>query len=196
MNAEGFDVTALERMMHSPVRNYALPGLTSWLIGQPGPAGTMRVFTADREHQECITPHSHRFDFQCWVLKGSVRNRIWRKTYDYDKDGDDFQVTKLVYRGDFGAFEKHEGSVHRWLYTDYTHEAGQCYRMKAAEVHSIYFSRGAMVMFFEGPTVSDSSVIIEPYTNHKAIPTFKVEPWMFERESHPAPALGGGDGAN
>lgn len=187
MKAENFDIKALRRMMHSPVRNYAIPGLTSWLIGQPSAAGTMRAFTCEREHQEPITPHSHRFDFQCWVLEGSVRNRTWRRSYDNDPGADLFAVTTLRYGGDFGRFERVPSGVGKWRYSDAVHEAGSCYSMRAEEVHSIYFSRGATVLFFEGPSTSETSIIIEPVCNGKTVPTFKVEPWMFER-----PALSGG----
>ena len=65
MNAENFSIEALLRMKHSPVRNYAIPGLTSSLIGSPSPNGTVRIFECSREHQEPIIPHSHRFSFQC-----------------------------------------------------------------------------------------------------------------------------------
>jgi hypothetical protein len=84
VNAEDFSIPALRAMAHSPVRNYAIPGLTSWLIGQPSPKGTMRLFESSRQHQEAITPHSHRFDFQCWVLEGFVVNRVWTRAHNTD----------------------------------------------------------------------------------------------------------------
>lgn len=182
MNAEGFDVQALLRMAHSKVSNYVIPGLSSSLIGMPSPAGTIRLFRSEREHQEVITPHSHRFDFQCWVLRGSVRNRLWRTTYQGDPKGDLFQSTELIYGGDMGAYEKGETVVGSWLYEDKKFDAGQVYSMRAHEVHSIYFSRGAIVLFLEGATVADKSKIIEPWVDGKVIPTFKVEPWMFNKE--------------
>jgi hypothetical protein len=168
-------------MMHSPVHNYAIPGLTSWLIGQPSAAGTMRAFTCEREHQEPITPHSHRFDFQCWVLAGSVKNRTWRRSYDHDRDADEFHETILRFGGEFGRFAREPAGVGKWRYSDAVHAAGSCYSMPADDVHSIYFSRGAMVLFFEGPSTSDTSLIIEPVCQGRHVPTFKVEPWMFER---------------
>ena len=38
------DIDLLKKMRHSPVRNYAVPGLTSWLVGEPGPNGCVRNF--------------------------------------------------------------------------------------------------------------------------------------------------------
>lgn len=181
MNANGFDVKALLGMAHSPVRNYAIPGLTSSLIGLPSPSGTMRLFQCEREHQEPITPHSHRFDFQCWVLRGSVRNRIWSKTYESNPKGDLFQKTRLIYGGEIGIYSTEPQDVGTWVYDDAEFVAGQCYSMRAHEVHSIFFSRGALVLFFEGATKVDSSVILEPYVDGEVVPTFKVEPWMFKK---------------
>ena len=183
MNAEGFDVQALLRMEHSPIKNYAIPGLTSSLIGAPSAAGTIRMFRCEREHQEAITPHSHRFNFQCWVLRGSVRNRIWTKTYNQNPAGDLFQRTKLIYEGDVGHYQTEACDIGNWKYSDQEYSAGQCYSMRADEVHSIFFSRGALVLFFEGPTEANSSIILEPCVDGEVVPTFKVEPWMFKRET-------------
>jgi len=52
--------------------------------------------------------------------------------------------------------------------------------MKHDEIHSITFSKGAKVLFFEGPQVSDKSVIIEPIINGQTVSTYDVAPWMFK----------------
>lgn len=181
MNAENFSVKQLLTMAHSPVSNYAIPGLTSWLIGQPSPTGTIRMFVCEREHQEAITPHSHRFDFQCWVLAGTVRNRVWRESHFHDQQADKFLRTPLIFAGGMGEYERGHPDVARFRYSDSVYETGQCYSMEAAEIHSIYFSRGARVLFFEGPTTHGFSQILEPYVDNEVVPTFKVEPWMFKR---------------
>ncbi len=168
----------LDKMMHSPVRNYAIPGLTSWLVGSPSPKGTVRVFECSRDHQEAIIPHSHRFDFQCWVLAGKVRNRVWTKAYS---GGDWFTRTDLIF-GDMGSYVKGGAEGHRYDFRDAEYAEGQWYSMRANEIHSIYFARGTQVLFFEGPTLSDRSVILEPWENEETVPTFKVEPWMFKRD--------------
>ncbi len=181
MNAENFNVGALVAMAHSPVQNYVIPGLTSWLIGAPSPKGTMRLFTNERDHQESITPHSHRFDFQCWVLSGHVRNRLWRKTHYNDREGDKYQVTTLRYGGDMGKYTTEAGEVDGWRYSDEVYREGECYAMEADQVHSIFFSRGAKVLFFEGETVANHSVILQPFAGNEVIPVFEVKPWMFRR---------------
>lgn len=181
MNAENFNVDMLRNMRHSPVRNYVVPGLTSWLIGSPGPAGTMRLFECERAHQESITPHSHRFDFQCWVLRGRVTNRTWKASYWTNQDADLFQATMLRYSGAMGSYERVVGERNRWIANDKVFSEGECYSMMADEVHSIYFDRNTVVLFFEGPTITAESIIIEPVVNGITVPTFKVEPWMFAR---------------
>lgn len=171
-------------MRHSAVRNYVVPGLTSYLIGKPSPFGTMRLFHSEREHQESITPHSHRFGFQCWVLRGWVRNRIWReiKYWEHDKTGDKWHSTELKYRGEFGEYDAKPGDIAPWFYEDSVYKAGACYGMTADDVHSIWFSRDALVLFFEGPPERDCSRILQPVADGALVPTFKVEPWMFERD--------------
>ena len=181
LNAEDFDVEALLRMAHSQVSNYVLPGLTSSLIGAPSAAGTMRLFENSRDHQETLTPHSHRFDFMCWVLRGSVRNRLWTKSYDSDRDADDYRTTTLRYCGEIGKYQQEPGDVHRWRYVDRVFSEGQCYAMKAHEVHSIFFSRRALVLFFEGPTVAETSIVIEPVVDGETIKTLEIKPWMFRK---------------
>lgn len=170
----------LEKMKHSPVRNYAIPGLTSWLIGAPTAQGCVRLFECSREHHEQITPHSHRFDFECHVLAGHVRNIIW--TPVTEEKGDRFAETSLLYQGGIGHYETKLCGIDSYEGSAYLHKAGTSYSMKADEIHSIYFSRGAKVLFFEGPKIADSSIILEPYVDGEIVPTFKVEPWMFKRE--------------
>lgn len=179
MNANNFDVDALIGMAHSPIRNYVIPGVTSWLIGEPSKAGTMRLFHCSRDHQENVTPHSHRFDFQCWVLRGQVVNRVWTP----NGYGDKFMHTNLVYRGECGQYEKIAIGPGNYKFKDTGYDAGDCYAMRAEEVHSIKFSRETLVLFFEGPNRSDKSLILEPFVDGETVPTFEVKPWMFKKGS-------------
>lgn len=181
MNAENFSVGALMRMAHSPLRNYAIPGLTSYLIGNPSPQGCVRLFHSTRDQIEPIAPHSHRFDFQAWVLSGSVRNRIWEKTTWLDERLDYFWASEVTYMGGAGQYEAKRQDRWTWWHKDMVYEAGSCYSMESHEVHSIYFSKGALVLMFEGPKVSDTSIVLEPDAYGEVVPTFRVEPWMFQR---------------
>lgn len=181
LKAVNFDIESLMQMAHSPVSNYAIPGLTSYLIGSPGPKGTVRLFHCSREHQEAITPHSHRFDFQCWVLRGIVRNRLWHRAAENHPRADQYSVSSLQYKGSMGKYAKEHVEISSWVFTDRHFAAGECYSMNADEVHSIFFSRDALVLFLEGPTVSDSSIVLEPYVDNETIPTFETRPWMFKR---------------
>lgn len=169
----------LDSMKHSPVSNYGIPGLTSWLIGAAGPSGVVRLMECGRKHEEPIIPHSHRFDFHCQVLAGSVTNLLWTRCNPVE--GDEYHSSELVYCGQMGKYKTEPSGVARWSINRSHYETGDEYSMKADEVHSIFFSRGAVVLFFEGPTVSDRSIILEPFVDGEVIPTFKVEPWMFKR---------------
>ena len=170
----------LRRMAHSPIYNYAIPGLTSWLIGAPSKHGCVRMFQCDRMHPEAITPHSHRFDFDCLVLDGAVTNHRWVRS-EIPGIGDEYAESTLHYRGKPGQYDVEVGGSSRWYTESLTYGPGECYGMAAAEVQSINFSRGARVLFFEGPTVSDTSVVLEPVCNGVRVPTFSTEPWMFKR---------------
>jgi hypothetical protein len=185
MNAENFSIAHLMRMAHSPVRNYVIPGVTSWLIGEPSAKGTMRLFHSERQHEEAVTPHSHRFDFQCWVLEGMVTNRLWSETYGHNPDADKYRRSVLHYDGQMGKYRKEGVDVGRWTNRDAVYMAGECYSMTADQIHSIFFSRGCKVLFFEGPNQHDFSHVLEPYVNGEAIETMEVKPWMFRREEVP-----------
>lgn len=163
---------------HSPVRNYIVPGLTSWMIANNGDGkGCVRMFESERHLVGEIAPHSHRYDFVCQVLSGFVRNRLWTPS----ESGDLMTSFCLTYHG-IGRYSKVEGDRRRYDWTEHEYRAGDWYAMEYDEIHSIYFSRGARVLFFEGPAVGDSSVYLEPYDNetHTTIERMKVEPWMFQ----------------
>lgn len=173
------DVALLKSMARSEVRDYVIPGLTSALIGGEG-KGMVRLFSQERHHEEPITPHSHRFDFNCLVLAGHVRNRTWFAA----DDGDPYQESVLEHHGQFGDQTRRKAvGIQRWAYTETTYFDGEVYAMRAEEIHSIYFGRDAEVLFFEGPSHSSTSVILEPVSGGRVIPTFRVDPWMFRRDA-------------
>lgn len=165
--------------MHAPVRNYVIPGLTSWLICKPETGGIVRLFENTRDHQEQITPHSHRFDFHCQVLSGRVRNIVWVP----DCMGDEFRESELLYFGDMGKYDTKPGLVRRWGMRVSDYHVGQTYSMTYDQVHSIQFAKGTTVLFHEGPTKTNATKIIEPYVDGQVIPSFEVKPWMFRREA-------------
>ena len=171
----------LQKMKHSPIRNYAgVPGLTSWLIGTPSAMGTVRLMECSRDHHENITPHSHRFDFECRVIKGEVSNVVWTQDSDCP---DKYEMSDLIYDGAPGAYKKGGTQVNGWSYKIRTYGAGEEYSMLADEVHSIFFKRDTVVLFLEGQKRSNCSVILQPVVDGVVVPTFKVEPWMFNREA-------------
>lgn len=166
-------------MRNQGLANYVIPGLDSHMIGG-AEHGCVRLFQCSRDHQEQITPHSHRFDFSAQVLRGSVNNFIWKQS----PDGDKFLVSEMIYSGAPGEYSTGKEEVKRMAISESDRYApGDWYHMKAEEIHSIEFSRDAAVLFFEGPQVSDRNVILQPHTAHGTIRTFKTEPWMFQKIS-------------
>jgi hypothetical protein len=167
-------------MAHSPIYNYTVPGLTSWLIGTPNKkTGCVRLLHSERQTTESPVPHNHRFDLSCHVLKGTVKNRIWR----INPHGDEFTAKRLIFKGNPGKYGTvDEQIVYRYDYSEatYTQNAPD-YSMPACAIHTIYFGRDTYVLFFEGPTVADESIVLQPYVNEKTLPTFRVEDWMFKQ---------------
>ena len=174
-------IAHIRTMAHNELRNYAIPGLSSSLIGHGHNKGTVRLFECSRNHHEPITPHSHRFDFQCLVLKGSVHNILWMPALEHE-EGDYFAASELIYGAEPGKYSSADNTINvsRYTATDQMFHAGDWYGMRADEIHSIFFSRDAVVLFFEGPNITDTTTILEPWVNGQRIPTFKVEDWMFD----------------
>lgn len=163
----------IQDMKCSKVSNYVIAGLDSFLLT----SGNVRLFENSRDHQDQITPHSHRFNFACLVLDGHVINRIWYESQE--SEGDLFQSTTLHYAGEIGSHTKSKEGRAFYSSYDKKYEAGECYAMSAEQIHSIQFSRGAKVLFLEGPQVSDTSIIIEPVVNGVLINTYENKPYMF-----------------
>ena len=174
----------IKSMASSPVRNYAIPGLTSWLIGGPE-HGKVRLFECSRSHDEHIVPHSHRFAFSCLVLAGKVHNK---RFFRVDAGGDEFIESTITYTGSIGKHTVSRGEVARYESAVETHTQGCWYHMEADEVHSIWFERDTKVLFFECPNISDTSIVLEPFVDGDRIPTFKTEPWMFARATPQEPS--------
>jgi len=175
---------AVWAMAHGTLRNYIAPGLTSYLIGGPQ-NGKVRLFHSDRETREWVTPHSHRFDFTCLVLKGSATNIVFQRYWG--NAGDLYVPGTLERREEFGDYEYVPGDKpYVYVETAHTYGIGETYSMKSNQIHSIRFARGSEVLFFEGPEVAQISVVLEPWSNGKRVPTFVTQPWMFEREASQA----------
>lgn len=171
-------IQMLDLIKHSPVRNYIVPGLTSWMINDAGELGKIRLFQCERDHQESIVPHSHRYDFSCAVLKGHVYNIIWKETLS-NEDGDLFTESVLTYQNEIGKFNVINSSLKRYKYESAIYREGDWYHMRHNEIHSIEFSKGAKVLFIESAIKCETSIMLEPNVNGQTIPTGEVKDWMF-----------------
>lgn len=168
------------RMRHSGIGNYIVPGLSSYLVGGEK-HGKIRLFDATRGTREFITPHSHRFDFASLVLQGQVINTL----YTPNSTGEYWCQSRIdqVCGGDGIRKYSHtrENTPSLWMSVSSTYREGEVYSMAHSEIHGILFSKGALVLFFEGPQVTPTGRMLEPWVNGKCVPTFKTEPWMFEK---------------
>lgn len=176
MNKQVID--QLITMRHSPLKNYIVPGLTSWMIMDQGGVGKVRMFENTREQHHFITPHSHRFNFSACVVRGWVENTSW---FLGDAGYDIWRLTSMKYDGKPGKYVPDTYSHAPYISDSITYEQGAWYSMKYNEIHSIKFSKDAIVLFFEGPAVTDSSYVLEPVVEGEYIPTMTTEPWMFRR---------------
>lgn len=171
---------ALKPILNNELKNYIIPGLSSFLVGGDS-FGKVRLFSASRSAKDFITPHSHRFDFTGFVLKGCVHNTI----YERGEYGDQWCVSSIgqvcgrdgINKYSHVREEEPTSFIHR---TEYFSKES-VYHMKFNEIHSIVFEKDTVVLVFEGTTVTDVSYMIEPWVDGKVIPTFKTEPWMFEK---------------
>lgn len=175
-------LSVLSGMLNNRLDNYIVAGLSSQLVGG-GDYGKVRLFHADRDTRDAITPHSHRFDFACLVLRGVSINTLYQETKErcdvpWCKSTVD-QVCGLDGLRQYTHTRDNEPTYWRTATTRYV--AGDVYYMRSQEIHSIQFARDSAVIFFEGPQVTPTGVMIEPWINGKCVPTFKTEPWMFEK---------------
>lgn len=171
------NIEILEGMKHSRIDNYAgIPGLTSWMFYKAD-KGCVRMFEMFRDQEHFITPHSHRFDFSCVVLKGEVENTLYVPHTIFNED--EYVVTEMLYNGEAGSYNRGQVDVQKLMKKRTEYFEGSTYSMKANDVHSIKFSKGAKVLFFEGESTETSNVILEPFIYGEHVKTFKVEDWMF-----------------
>lgn len=153
--------------------NYIIPGLTSTLLGSPAAGGMFRLFEMRRDQEVEVVPHDHRYDFQCFVLEGEVRNRLYcvlerrnvptHAVFLHDPD------THAV-SGPLGLVE---ASFHESTYLE-----GDWYDMKASQFHSIWFGKGTKVLFIEGRKQNELSRCLVPYVNGRVCDTFYWRDWM------------------
>lgn len=168
----------VEQMKHDKLSNYIVAGLSSSLIGG-GNFGCVRLFEASRYTEHFIVPHSHRFDFSCLVLRGTVENIIYDES---EINSDTWSVFEMLKLDGFGQYKNSFVENKSFSRRSDFYQTGDIYSMTADEIHSIKFSKGAKVLFFEGAEKSKQSIYLEPWVNKKTVNVFEVKPWMFEHE--------------
>jgi len=168
-------IEVLKSQGHSELLDYVIPGLNSTLLKN------VRMFEMTRHQQHVIAPHSHRFDFACYVLEGKVINKIWVPTAV--DTADLYRETFLRYLGTPGNYTQRWGETKKYTSSSWNFGTGQWYQMSHDQIHSIHFEKGTKVIFFEGPDVSDESLMLEPFIERDlhVCSTGDVQPWMFRK---------------
>ncbi len=170
--------------LHSPIYNYIVPGLVSWLLGERNKDGSCtRVFEMTRNQDILITPHSHRFGFECDVIRGEVEQTLWID----GADGDLYSPTELTYKNEPGQYAKCLLQPQLFRPVTAIYKTHQQYRMGPSDIHSIRFAKGSIVLLQEQCAVTDRSVILEPFVDGERLPTFQTQPWMFRKVGKPIP---------
>lgn len=181
----GLNIPMLMEMTHSALQNYIVPGLESHLLAEPSDKGSVRLFVNSRDQHHHITPHSHRFDFQCLVLRGSVVNTVFHElppsaSVDAFERADEYTTVILEYKGKPGNYDQTHGVISSWGFERHHYAVGDWYSMTFDQVHSIEFSRDAIVLFMEGPKKTNMTQVLLPHVDGQTLPTFEVAPWMFQ----------------
>ena len=112
-----------------------------------------------------------------------MTNVVYRPTGG--RGGETYAVSKLMPITDgLGKYRlEYEGVQETFFKETAIYGEGDVYGMLADEIHSIKFSRNAVVLFFEGPAMREGTHILEPVVDGDRLPTFRCEPWMF-KEAH------------
>lgn len=173
------ELEVLLSLAHSKIDNYVWPGLSSRLLGG-GSFGKVRLFENTRYQYTDIVPHSHRYDFLAVVLKGTVMNRLWYESASADAEL--YELLTLTYDGQPGQhYVSNSGVQANYEYQTSVYKSGEMYSMTFDQIHSIEFSKDAIVLMFEGPAVSEVGQILQPVVNGVVVPTFKTQDWMFQK---------------
>lgn len=175
-------IELLKSMASSTIGNYVLPGLDSSLIGKgDGQLGNVMLFEASRDQRMSVTPHSHKFDLATFVLRGRATNHIWFPGEEGHHDEFSLVETTPVDGGLGNGMTWKQGDRGPWTRTSRAYCTGESYSMSYDEIHSVDFSRDAILLFIEGPQVSASSTALLPVVDGEVLDTLRVEPWMFKR---------------
>lgn len=170
-------LSVLKGMLGPARHNYIVPGLMSSKVN----CHMVRVFENTREQEFFITPHNHRFDLFCVVLRGTVVNTLYQLVASRTPLGRADPFARVQYEKGVGASLRKPFTS--GLYERYRNEykAGCSYAMKANEFHSIHFSSDAIVLFVEGANAGDETteVLLPVGSDRKVCDTSVTLPWMF-----------------
>ena len=163
---------------HSVIHNYGIAGMDSYLLGAA--EDRQRLLHMTRNQVDFVTPHSHKSDLTCEVLRGSVKNILFNQADEFSNKSDMFAVANLMYNGVVGQYDK----INFYIAAPYEMKAelyteGDTYFMSYDQIHSIFFTKNAIVRITEGPTVTTASQILQPVSDGTIVKNFHVHEGLF-----------------
>ena len=95
-------------------------------------------------------------------------------------NSDEWMLCSLNYGGSPGEYTQTPGPIGRYAKDIRRYVSGSSYDLSHTQIHSVRFSRGAVVVITETAQRTDTTHILLPVAYGKAVPTFKVESWMYK----------------
>lgn len=167
-------------MLHSrprALRNYILPGLTSYKLADLEGGGMLRVFEMERDQETEVVPHNHRYAFGCYVVHGSVEHTI------YGVSGCDRSTAThaaMQYNHVGKCIDSESARFVQATFTTRSHGPGDYYALGPTTFHRVRFSRGTVVLFVEGPPDQQYSEVLVPYERGRICSSFVWGDWMMQ----------------
>ena len=186
----------LESMKNAVIHNYIAPGLDSFLLNKND--CKVRMFQMTRPQEMYITPHNHRFDFACCVIKGWVTHYVYEQIGGHNNIY--HQIPQEAGKMEYRAHQINEYTPHNkvpgqgsnknftilnkgyglFVRNRATYHIGDWYTLHKDQFHAIEFTLGSKVLFLEGANQRDTSYFLEPVVNGKVISLFTVPEWMYQ----------------
>ena len=153
------------------IQHYAIPYLTSHQVQ------SAEILHMEHYQHGLVAPHSHRHNLLFVVLEGAVSNDL----YLPDDRGPEYLIRTIKYGGRPGKYSSdNEEARGRFRSVRYSFNAGDCFRMLADEIHSIYFGKDAKLLRVSGPELTETSLQLIPVTDKAVcVDIAAVQPWMF-----------------
>ena len=127
------DVLAFQREKDLSFRLHPLGFIACTLLSEGSLKARLHIWPSDGEHQQSpyCQIHDHLFEFQSWVLSGSIKNIEYQK----DPDGFEFSIYETSYRGDWSVLNKTQERIRLSRSQAHRYDKGSKYSVNAGVLH-------------------------------------------------------------